>query len=78
MTQDERQIEELLNEIDKNVDQQNWSAVRELSEQILRIDPDNEHGIANLGAAERRLKARHDAASEETQRQPEELPPTLS
>ena len=71
----ERQIEQLLSEIDKDVDQQNWSAVKELSELILAIDPNNAHGIVHLSAAERRLKAQQDTAIEEPQSQPEELSP---
>ena len=75
MTQDDRQIEQLLTEIDKNVDQQNWCAVTELTEKILSIDPSNEDGRSFLRTAERRLQAQQNIIKDETSSLQEELSP---
>ena len=66
MTQDERQIEEFLNEIDRHVDQPNWGAVKELSEQVLSIGDTNADGASYLNTAKRRLKALQDIVKKAT------------
>ena len=49
----QRRIERLFDQIEQEADQQNWQLVRDLSDEVLRLDPDNGDALAFLSAAER-------------------------
>ena len=49
----QRRIERLFDQIEQEADQQNWQLVRDLSDEVLRLDPDNGGALAFLSAAER-------------------------
>ena len=51
----QRRIDRLLDQIDEAMDRRNWALVRDLSMDVLALDPENSPGRAFLAVADRRL-----------------------
>jgi len=51
----QRRIDQLLDQIEREADQDNWRQVLDLARQVLGFDPDNGDAKAFLGVAEERL-----------------------
>ncbi len=52
-----RQIDRLLDEAEQAVGRRDWTTVRDLANDVLAFDPDNEDGQAFMAAAQRSLDA---------------------
>jgi Tfp pilus assembly protein PilF len=49
----QRRIERLLDEAEQAMDQRDWALARDRTDQVLRLDPQNEDARAFIAAAER-------------------------
>ncbi len=71
----QRQIDRLLDQIEAAVEQRDWERVRELAEDVLRLDPDNGDAQAFLAAAERDLPRSAERIAEDRVASPQAYTP---
>ncbi len=53
----QRRVDRLLDQIEEAIEQRDWSHVRELAQDVIALDRDNNDALAFLEAAEQRLSA---------------------
>ncbi|MCZ6671946.1 MAG: hypothetical protein O7C75_03305, partial [Verrucomicrobia bacterium] len=49
----QRRVDRLLDQIEEAADQRDWQGVRQLAQDVLRLDPENADALGYLAAAER-------------------------
>ena len=74
----QRRIERLLHQIEEAADQQNWDRERQLTEEVLSLDPNNVDPQTFLVAAERSLTRISGSIEDLPSHAPEPIPPPVS